>query len=71
VTGPPPHIREIEAHLNNHFTEAKDEKSYTDDKHAGWYKCDYCGHKLYYSRRKPRAAAQHYRDCDEQETREP
>ena len=75
-----PHvIRELEKRLETRYEKDPDDKEYRDTEPEGWYYCDYCGLKIYYSRAKPRELVRHETECDgasgvpefESEQREP
>jgi len=58
-----PHvIREFEERLEKRYTKA-DDKEYRDTESEGWYHCDHCGLKIYYSRRQPTELARHEDEC--------
>lgn len=52
---------ELRRRLEQHYEQVPQEVEYVDDDRAGWYRCtrEECGHKVYYSPRKPQSLRRH------------
>jgi len=68
-TGVPPQILGFERKLEERFREAEEDGYRPESDVEGYYRCNRCETKIYYSRRKPQSLVQHVTDgC---EVREP
>jgi len=60
-----PHlIKDLERRLEEHYEKDPDDKEYRDTEPEGWYYCDSCGMKIYYSRAKPQELVRHETTCE-------
>lgn len=59
-----PHlIKELEQRLSRRYEKDPDDEGYRDVEREGYYHCDYCRTKIYYSRTKPQDLVQHETRC--------
>lgn len=60
-----PHIvRELEQRLEQRYEKDTDDKEYSDAEPEGWFICQYCNQKIYYSRKQPRELRKHEEECE-------